>query len=202
MPIYRRIEAGELELMSDDEIIAEERLLIENLDGITSYFASDHILNLLEELDGKLPDAKGKMLATIDRYLALSGEDRESFRLGRRAGYYRALNDMDNPELRSRVDRVRQRIGKQSPGNLDSVISDLMESFIQNGKLFHLQMVNIKLATRYYFNLLLPAVGAGYFEVNGRIHSVAVTAANLGRRTHKEKLGLGSDGVFGQEGKI
>ena len=47
MPIYRKIESGELELMNDDEIIAEERLLIENLDGITSYFASDHILNLL-----------------------------------------------------------------------------------------------------------------------------------------------------------
>ena len=58
MPVYRRIESGELELMNDDEIIAEERLLIENLDGITSYFASDHILNLLEELDGKFPEAK------------------------------------------------------------------------------------------------------------------------------------------------
>jgi radical SAM superfamily enzyme YgiQ (UPF0313 family) len=130
MPIYRRIEAGELELMSDDEIIAEERLLIENLDGITSYFASDHILNLLEELDGEFPDAKEKMLATIDRYIALSGEDRENFRLGRRTGYYRALDDMSNPELRSRVDLIRQRIEKQNPGNLDSVISDLMESFI------------------------------------------------------------------------
>ena len=35
-----------------------------------SYFASDHILNLLEELDGKFPEAKETMLATIDRYLA------------------------------------------------------------------------------------------------------------------------------------
>ena len=38
MPVYRRIESGELELMNDDEIIAEERLLIENLDGITQLF--------------------------------------------------------------------------------------------------------------------------------------------------------------------
>jgi radical SAM superfamily enzyme YgiQ (UPF0313 family) len=130
MPIYRKVESRELELMTDDEIVAEERLLIENLDGITSYFASDHILNLLEELDGQFPEAKEKMLAVIDRYLALSREDRDNFRLGRRTGYYRALDDMNNPELRSRVNLILQRIGQQSPGNLDSVISELMESFL------------------------------------------------------------------------
>ncbi len=130
MPIYRKIEAGELELLSDDEIVAELRLLIENLNGITSYFASDHILNLLEELDGKFPEAKEKMLATIDRYLALSREERNNFRLGRRASYYRNLDDMQNPELRSRVDQILKRIETQNPGGLDSVISELMDSFI------------------------------------------------------------------------
>ncbi|MBN1566782.1 MAG: radical SAM protein [Acidobacteria bacterium] len=130
MPIYRKVESGELELMTDDEIVAEERLLIENLDGITSYFASDHILNLLEELDGRFPEAKEKMLAVIDRYLALSREDRDNFRLGRRTGYYQALDDMNNPELRPRVNLIHQRIEQQRPGNLDSVISELMESFI------------------------------------------------------------------------
>ena len=78
MPVYRRIESGELVLMNDDEIIEEERLLIENLNGITSYFASDHILNLLEELDGKFPEAKATMLHAIDRYLALSLKERKT----------------------------------------------------------------------------------------------------------------------------
>jgi radical SAM superfamily enzyme YgiQ (UPF0313 family) len=130
MPVYHRIESGELELMNDDEIIAEERLLIENLDGITSYFASDHILNLLEELDGKFPEAKETMLAVIDRYLAMSLEERNNFRLGRRAGYYRALDDMANVELRTRVNSIMQRIEKENPGGLDPVISELMEGFI------------------------------------------------------------------------
>jgi len=58
MPLYRKIESGEMELLSDEEIIAEEKLLIENLDGITSQFASDHVLNLLEELEGTFPEAK------------------------------------------------------------------------------------------------------------------------------------------------
>lgn len=130
MPVYRRIEAGELELMNDDEVVAEERLLIENLSGITSYFASDHILNLLEELDGKFPEAKEAMLTAIDRYLAMSLEERNNFRLGRRTGYYRALNDMLNPEMRARVDAIMRRIEKEHPGGIDPVISELMESFI------------------------------------------------------------------------
>ncbi len=130
MPLYRKIEAGEMELMNDDEIIAEEKLLIENLDGITSRFVSDHILNLLEEVEGHLPEEKGKMLAVIDRYLSLSKPERENFRLGRRAGFYRSLNDLENPELRSQVDTVMRRIEMQNPGNLEQVISELMESFL------------------------------------------------------------------------
>jgi hypothetical protein len=130
MPLYRKIEAGEMELMNDDEIVGEERLLIENLDGITGQFVSDHILNLLEEIEGHLPEAKGKMLAVIDRYLALSRPDRENFRLGRRAGFYRSLDDLGNPELRSRVDAIMHRIETQNPGNLEQVISELMEAFL------------------------------------------------------------------------
>jgi hypothetical protein len=130
MPLYKRIESGELVPMSDDEIIEEERLLIENLNGITSHFASDHILNLLEELDGVFPDAKASMLESIDRYLALPPTERENFRLGRRAGYYRTLDDMANPDLRARIDQIRTRIEQEHPGKLDQVISDLMEGFI------------------------------------------------------------------------
>ena len=71
MALYRKIEEGEFALQNDDEVVSEERLLIESLNGIGSTFASDHILNLLEEVEGKLPEEKGKMLAVIDRYLAL-----------------------------------------------------------------------------------------------------------------------------------
>ena len=130
MPLQKRVAAGELELMNDDEIAEELRLMVENLDGIQSWITSDHVLNLLEEVDGKLPEDKEKMLGVIDRYLALPQAERENFRLGRRAGFYRTPDDMDNFELRSRVDQIMQRIREQNPGNLDGVISEIMESFI------------------------------------------------------------------------
>jgi hypothetical protein len=73
----------EFKLLSDDEIVVR-RLLVEHLEGITSTFVSDHILNLLEEVEGKFPEDKAKMLAVVDRYLRLSPEERANYRLGRR----------------------------------------------------------------------------------------------------------------------
>jgi radical SAM superfamily enzyme YgiQ (UPF0313 family) len=129
MPIYRKIESGELQLLNDDEIVAEERQLIENLNGISSRFASDHILNLLE-LEGELPGAKETMVAVIDSYMGLARSERENFRLGRRAGYYQSLDDLNNPNLRPQVDVIQHRIESESPGNFEQIISDIMESFI------------------------------------------------------------------------
>lgn len=130
MPLAGKVASGELELMTDDEIVLELRLLLENLDGIHSRITSDHILNLLEEIDGRLPGDREKMLEVIDRYLGLPGPERDNFRLGRRASFYRTLDDMDNPELRARVDQIMERIRSRPPGDLDAALSEIMESFI------------------------------------------------------------------------
>jgi len=130
MPLYEKIEKGEFTLLTDDEVVGEERLLIENLEGINSTFVSDHILNLLEEVEGKFPQEKGKMLARIDRYLALSSEEKANFRLGRRAGVYRSVDDLSNPALKGQVEDAIRRIDLEQPGGLEKVLSELMESFI------------------------------------------------------------------------
>jgi len=130
MLLYQKIERGEFIPLSDDEIIEEERLLIKHLGGITSTFVSDHILNLLQEVEGKFPEEKEKMLKFIDRYLALSKEEKDNFRLGRRAGVYQSVEDLSKPELRDQVDRSLQQIESEKPGGLEKALSDLMGSFI------------------------------------------------------------------------
>jgi len=130
MPLFKKIEKGEFILLSDDEIVVEERLLIEHLEGIHSAFVSDHILNLLEEVEGKLPEEKEKMLAVIDRYRGLSQEEKANFRLGRRAGIYRSVDDLSNPELHRQVEQILRRIELEKPDDIEKVLSDLMESFI------------------------------------------------------------------------
>ncbi len=130
MPLHEKIAREEFVLMSDEEVVLEEKLLIEHLNGISSRFVSDHILNLLEEVEGKLPEGKEKMLAVIDQYLALSAEEKENFRLGRRAGIYRFLSDLQNPELHNEVEKAIKRIKDETPGGIEAVISELMSSFI------------------------------------------------------------------------
>jgi radical SAM superfamily enzyme len=130
MPLHEKIAREEFVLMSDEEVVLEEKLLIEHLNGISSRFVSDHILNLLEEVEGKLPEGKEKMLAVIAQYLALSAEEKENFRLGRRAGIYRSLSDLQNPELHNEVEKAIKRIKEETPGGIEAVISELMSSFI------------------------------------------------------------------------
>jgi len=123
-------ESGEFERLSDEEIVREIRLFIESLDGITSYVASDHILNLLEEVEGRLPGDKPKLLASIDRFLDLPAEERVLFQLGRRLGLLRALPDLDHPALRSRALAVREQIAADSPEDLEQKILALAEKYI------------------------------------------------------------------------
>jgi radical SAM superfamily enzyme YgiQ (UPF0313 family) len=130
MLLYQKIEKGEFIPLNDDEIVEEERLLIEHLEGVTSTFVSDHILNLLQEVEGELPEEKEKMLKLIDRYLALPKEEKNNFRLGRRAGVYHSVEDLAKPELRNQVERALQQIEYERPGGIEKALSDLMESFI------------------------------------------------------------------------
>ena len=130
MLLYQKIEKGEFVLMSDDEMIEEERLLIEHFQGITSTFVSDHIMNVLQEVEGKLPEEKEKMLNAIKRYLSLPKEEKNNFRLGRRAGVYQSVEDLSRPELRNRVERALREIESERSGSLEEVLSGLTESFI------------------------------------------------------------------------
>jgi radical SAM superfamily enzyme YgiQ (UPF0313 family) len=139
MPLYEKVEKGEFVRPSDDQIVAEIRLFLETLDGIRSTVVSDHILNLLEEVQGKLPEEKGKMLAVIDRYQAWPPEERLRFRVGRRLGYLRNLDDLEDPALSSRIDQIIQEVRRsvrEAKGRdaeereIEKEIYALMENYI------------------------------------------------------------------------
>jgi len=125
-----KVASGEFEPLNDEEIVREIRLMIEHLNGIDSYLASDHILNLLEEVEGKLPEDKPKMLVVIDRFLELSPEEKCNFRLGRRANVYRTLDDMKEPGLYRQVNgALRQIMGPDGEG-LEQVIAELTRRYV------------------------------------------------------------------------
>ncbi len=129
MPLYDEIENGNFIRATDEEILEEERLLIEHLECHSNY-VSDHISNLLQEIEGKLPQDKGKMLASIDRFQALSPEERANFRIGRRFGIYSHLDDLYDLHKHQAVERVIHRLSQGGNQIDDKTIYTLMEGFI------------------------------------------------------------------------
>ena len=130
MPLYQKLEDAEFFLPDEEDILREERLLIENLEGITSYVKSDHILNLLEEIDGRLPSDKKKFLATIDRYFSLPEEKRLVFRFGRRSGIYRRLDELSDELTSFRIKKSIREMEEKEPGSVERAISLLLENYI------------------------------------------------------------------------
>jgi radical SAM superfamily enzyme len=129
-PLYEDMRSGRFTPLSDDETVREIRLLIENLSNITSTFTSDHIMNLLAEVEGTFPDDKEQMLAVIDRYFALSPEDRLLYRLGRRGGAVQRLADLENPSLKERLEHARCELETQTGKDLESVITEMGDQYI------------------------------------------------------------------------
>jgi len=129
MPLYSEIENGNFLRATDEEIIEEEKLLIEHLE-CHSNFISDHITNLLQEIEGKLPQDKEKMLAVISRFQALSPEERANFIVGRRGGIYNQLDDLYDAPRHGIVDRLVNRLSQGSNKVDDKTIYALMERFI------------------------------------------------------------------------
>lgn len=109
-PLFDKMEKGEFELLSDVEVIEELRLLIENLDGISSTLVSDHMLNLLQELKGTFPDDKQKLLDIIDRFLALPADEKRLFQVGVRMGIMRDIEHLNDPIMRAYTEDMVNRI--------------------------------------------------------------------------------------------
>ena len=130
MALHEKVQSGDMRLLDDDDVVREIRLFIEHLDGIHSHLVSDHILNLLEELEGKFPDDKERLLGIIDRYLALPDEERLVFKVGRRVGLFRRLDDLGDEPTHVRVEEAIRQLREQGDGQVEERIKSLMANYI------------------------------------------------------------------------
>ncbi len=128
--LAEKVKAGEFDPPSEDEMVLEIRKMVNALDGITTTLVSDHILNLLEEVEGKLPDDKARMLEVIDRYLALPDEERLLFQLGRRGGGLRSVSDLNHPVIRARLEAAKREIEKELAGGVPEYLEAIKLRFI------------------------------------------------------------------------
>jgi radical SAM superfamily enzyme YgiQ (UPF0313 family) len=129
-PLMKMVDDGSFHSPDEDRMVREIRMLIENLDGITSSLVSDHILNLLEEVEGKMPEDKQRVLSIIDRYLNLPDEERLLFQLGRRGGAIRRLDELKEPSVRARLQEAKRQIEGEVAGGVPDYIQAMKRQFI------------------------------------------------------------------------
>ena len=122
-------ETGDFQKSTDTMMAKELRLFLETLDGIDSYIKSDHILNLFETIDGKMPEDKEKMINIIDNFFELDPDKRVLYQVGRRMGFFRGPDEMENSPHLERVKQACDHYGITYE-NVDSVIDDLMKRFV------------------------------------------------------------------------
>ncbi|WP_457551203.1 radical SAM protein [Desulfobacula sp.] len=120
---------GAFEKPSDTMMAKELRLFIESLDGIESYIKSDHILNLFETINGKLPRDKEKMIGIIDQFFEFEPQKRVLYQMGRRMGYFRGPDDLDSSPHLEKVKETCKLYGV-TPENVDTIIDELMKRFV------------------------------------------------------------------------
>ena len=127
--LYDDYETGRFKKCTDLMMAEEVLLFIESLNGITSVLKSDHILNLFQNLEGKLPEDKENMLDIVRRFLAMTPDRQCVYQVGRRLGYFSRLSDMENPRRLERAEKACKQFGI-TPENVDEVIDELMKRFI------------------------------------------------------------------------
>ncbi|SFG27155.1 Radical SAM superfamily protein [Desulfotomaculum arcticum] len=127
-PLYDMVQSGIFTVPDEDDMVEEQRLIIQSLNGVTTTIVSDHVLNLLQELEGTLPVDREKMLNIIARYLALPQEAKNNYQLGRRAGVYLKLDDMQNKNRFNYVQSLLSQIG--GPENINKELAKIRRGFV------------------------------------------------------------------------
>ena len=128
--LERTWQGGDYVLQSETELIREQRLLADGLQGVGGYYSNDHAVNLLMEVEGQLMVDKPRILAQLDRFLGMSEQEMDHFALGRRLNYYGNMDDMAAPDRREQVSRQVAEIQRRYPGQTEEICHHLREQVV------------------------------------------------------------------------
>ena len=114
--LAERAASGRFELPDDVEVAEELRRLLEAVGETRFLLRSDHVLNLLPDLEGALPDDRDRLIGLLDRYLSLPDGERAEYALGVRLGIFRRLEDLTDQTLRARLAAQLPGLTGPAPG--------------------------------------------------------------------------------------
>ncbi len=127
-PMQKMVEEGAFVPMSDDEIVVEIRLLVENLDEMHSYFhCGDFSLNLLMQVDGYLDTEKAAMLRELDAYLSLSKEQKQAYSLIQRSNpAQQPIDVVKDPKVMEQILPEIEKLEQRGDDGFNRYIQHLM----------------------------------------------------------------------------
>jgi hypothetical protein len=118
-PLGARAAAGGFELPDDVEVAQELRDLLDQAGDARFELRSDHILNLLQELEGSLPRDRERLIGVLDEYLGWPRDDQARFAIGVRLGAFRRLADYDDP---GRMQALARQLGGYEQPSPDELL--------------------------------------------------------------------------------
>lgn len=131
LPLWEEFQKGGLTRQSDAEILAEIRLFLRSLGDIRSRVVSDHILNLLGDLQGQMPEDRERLVERCDTFLSAPPAEQRLYQVGRRAGLLEGVSDLQDPALRARSQALLEELTAEYGGeNLEDAVRSMMERFV------------------------------------------------------------------------
>jgi len=127
--LYRDYKDGRFTKLGDVQVAEELLLFFEHLHTSNSMVKSDHIVNLFQEAEGRLPEDMEQITAPLKTFLAMSPGEQMVYMVGRRTGLFSRLSDMKSPELLARAEKLVASHGL-TPDTVDIYLADRMKRFI------------------------------------------------------------------------
>ncbi|MBI2907353.1 MAG: radical SAM protein [Chloroflexi bacterium] len=121
--------AGSFDPLSEDEMVAEIGLLISTL-NCRSYLASDHMSNLLGEIEGRLPEDKARLLDIVASYQSMTTPERLAFSLHRRLRARQAVYGELREDVAERVQAALDALQKERP-DAEAFVYEALEALKQ-----------------------------------------------------------------------
>ncbi len=131
-PLYERVLSGEFVPLSEDEIVAEIGLFVENL-HCHAYLVSDQMCNLLWEIEGQLPEDKPAILERIRQYLQKPLLERLKIQLQRRLSAYLGIYGRLEGKTAEKVQLAMAALQKEAPDasrKVQEALDALKQAFI------------------------------------------------------------------------
>ena len=123
------VRSGDFTPIGDLRMAEELLLFLDNLHDITSTVKSDHILNLLQEVEGRLPDDRERLTAPIRTLLGMEPAEQLLYMVGRRTGIFSSLQDLRDPELLAHAEKARAAY-RVSLKNVEDFSAGMMRRFV------------------------------------------------------------------------